>query len=110
MKTQQEIEDYLLNFENVNKSYPFGEGLAVFKNGSDESSKIFALVEEGTNPLRIELKCDPLLAVKLREEYETVLQSQHFSKKYWNEIILTGQLPDDELKSLFITAYNLAKD
>ena len=68
---------------------------------------MFALIEEGSNPLRISLKCDPLLAIKLREDYETVVPGYHLSKKNWNTIICTGQVPDDELKSLMTISYRL---
>ncbi len=69
---------------------------------------MFALIADTSKPLRISLKCDPQLAEILRETYETVLPGYHLSKKHWNTIILTGQVPDDELKSLVHMSYSLA--
>lgn len=83
--------------------YPFGKDVAVYKAGD----KMFALVAEKTDPVRISLKCDPLLAVTLREKYETVLPGYHLNKKHWNTIILSGQLPWDEVKDLIRHSYNL---
>jgi len=105
----KEIEEYLLNFSNSWLSYPFGEDSAVFKIGHDESGdgKMFALVYKNTKPLRVSLKCDEQLAQKLRADYETVLPGYNLNKKNWNTIICTGQVPDDELKSLMILSYNL---
>lgn len=69
--------------------------------------KMFALIAEGKEPIRLSLKCDPQLSTVLREKYETVLPGYHLSKKHWNTIILTGQLPWDDIKGLILHSYNL---
>lgn len=65
------IEAYLLSLPGAWLDYPFGEGVAVYKVGHNDvprqDEKMFALISEGTKPLRISLKCDPQLAVHLRE-------------------------------------------
>lgn len=107
--THKEIEDYILSFPKTWLSFPFGEDTAVYKVGDKlaDEGKIFALIAENSKPLRLSLKCDPLLAEKLREDYETVLPGYHLNKKYWNTILCTGQVPDDEIKSLISISYNL---
>lgn len=75
--------------------------------GQTGGGKMFALIAENSHPLRISLKCDPLLAEKLRDEYETVLPGYHLNKKHWNTIICTGQVPDDELKDFIRLSYDL---
>lgn len=106
--THKEIEEYLLNFPNTWLDYPFGEETSVYKVGDKESGgKMFALIREDSKPLRLSLKCDPVLAETLRERYETVLPGQHLNKKHWNTIICSGQLSDDELKDLIRLSYNL---
>ena len=109
--THKDIHDYLTSFPNVWLDFPFGETTSVYKIGHSQTGggKMFALIAENSNPLRISLKCDPLLADKLRESYETVLPGYHLSKKHWNTIICTGQVPDEELKSLILLSYNLVK-
>ena len=101
--THKEVEEYLLSMPKARLDYPFGEGVAVYKVGD----KMFALIEEKSDPLRISLKCDPLLAVTLREKYETVMPGYHLNKKHWNTIVLTGQLPWDEIKGLIHLSYDL---
>jgi len=110
--THAEIEEYILSFPNAWLDFPFGEDTSVYKIGHTETGggKMFALIAENTKPLRISLKCDPLLAEKLRETYETILPGYHLSKKHWNTIICTGQVPDEEIKSLILLSYNLVND
>src|SRR3989344_1735106 len=97
------VEEYILSMPNAKLDYPFGEEVAVYK----VKDKMFALIQEGKNPVRISLKCDPKLAVLLREKYETVLEGYHLNKKHWNTIILTGQLPWEELQGLIRHSYDL---
>ena len=110
--THKEIEDYILSFPNSWLDFPFGVGTSVYKIGHAETGggKLFALIADNSKPLQISLKCDPLLAEKLREDYETVLPGYHLNKKHWNTIICTGQVSDDELKSLITLSYNLVND
>ena len=110
--THKQIEDYILTFPNAWLDFPFGEDTSVYKIGHKDADggKMFALIAENSKPLQISLKCDPLLAEKLREDYETVLPGYHLNKKHWNTIICTGQVPDDELKSLIAISYNLVND
>jgi predicted DNA-binding protein (MmcQ/YjbR family) len=107
MITHKELEKYLLSFEGAWLDYPFGKEAAVYKVGEGESAKMFAIIAEGSDPVRISLKCDPKLAVTLREKYETVLPGYHLNKKHWNTIICSGQLSDDEIKDLARHSYNL---
>lgn len=105
----KQIEDYILSMPNAWLDYPFGKDVAVYKVGSKETSneKMFALIAEGSNPVRLSLKCDPQLSLVLREKYETVLQGYHLNKKHWNTIICSGQLNEDELKDLIRHSYLL---
>lgn len=97
------VEEFILEMPNARLDYPFGEGVAVYK----VKDKMFAIIQEDKKPLQISLKCDPQLAVILREKYETVLEGYHLSKKHWNTLILTGQLPWEEVQGLIVHSYNL---
>ena len=105
--THKELEDFLLQLPKVWLDYPFGEGTAVYKYGPKPEGKIVAIVTEGSNPLRVSLKCDPLLAAHLREKYESVLPGYHLNKKHWNTIICSGQLTNDEIIDLARHSYQL---
>lgn len=102
----KEIEEYLLTKPGSKLDYPFGEGVAVYK----VIDKMFALISEGEVPLRINLKCDPELAVHLRDKYETVLPGYHMNKKHWNTVLLTGQLDKREIFELIDHSYQLVLD
>ncbi len=108
------VEAYCLSMPGAILDYPFGEGVAVYKvipegTNSDAQSlgKMFALIQEDKLPLRISLKCNPALSVILREKYETVVGGYHLNKKHWNTIILTGQLPWEEVRGLIRHSYQL---
>lgn len=105
----KEFEHYLLSFPNSWLDFPFGEGTSVYKAGNKEANdgKIFAIIADGSKPLRISLKCDPELAKNLREKYESVLPGYHLNKNHWNTIICTGQLSEDEIKDLALLSYRL---
>ncbi len=97
------VEDYLLSMPNAVRDYPFGEEVAVYK----VDDKMFALIAEGKEPVRLSLKCDPQLSTLLREKYESVMAGYHLNKKHWNTILLSGQLPWEEVQGLVVHSYNL---
>lgn len=110
--THKELEEYLLSFPNAWLDYPFGEGTAVYKAGHKENGegKMFAIISEGSKPLQVSLKCDPVLAVTLRERYESVVPGYHLNKKHWNTIVCSGQLDDEEIKDLARLSYRLVTE
>ena len=101
------LELYILSMPNAFLDYPFGEEVAVYKVKVGTEDKMFALVPEAKSPIQVSLKCDPQLAEVLREKYETVLPGYHLNKKHWNTIILSGQLPWEEVQGLIVLSYNL---
>lgn len=94
-----------MSLPNVQREYPFDPNTAVYKNG-----KMFALLAEGSKPIRITLKSDPQLAKILRDKYETVLPGKNLNQKYWNTILLTGQIPNDEIIDLIRHSYEMTKE
>jgi len=101
--THKQLEEIILSMPNARLEYPFGEGAAVYKTGD----KMFAIIQEGSDPVRVSLKCDPQLAQVLREKYESVVPGYHLNKKHWNTIICSGQLADDDIKDLVVHSYQL---
>lgn len=110
--THKELEDYLLSFPNTWLDFPFGESTSVYKVGDKEAGegKLFALIANYSKPLRVSLKCDPLLAQNLRDKYESVLPGYHLNKKHWNSIICSGQLDNEEIKDLARLSYRLVTE
>lgn len=97
------VEEYILSMPNAKQEYPFGKEVAVYK----AKDKMFALIAEKSDPVRLSLKCDPLLAETLRAKYETVMPGYHLNKKHWNTIVLTGQLSWVEVKDLIKHSFEL---
>lgn len=111
--THKSLEAFILNLPDTWLDYPFGAQAAVYKVGEGDKAKMFALVGEGNDPVRISLKCDPLLAQTLRDKYESVQPGYHLNKKHWNTIVCSGQLSEQEVRDLIIHSYGLvtgAKD
>lgn len=109
--TQKEIEEILYSYPNVVMDHSIDDDSSVFKIAEgDSDGKIFAIIIDNSKPLRLCLKCDYNLSKILRERYETVLPCKLMNPKYWNTIILSGQLPIEEIKSLIILSYNLVND
>ena len=96
----------MLALPGARLDYPFGEKTAVYKVGE----KMFALIAEGSSPLRISLKGDPQLNELLRAKYESVLPGYHLNKKHWNTLVLTGQLAADEVEDLIRLSHSLVAD
>ena len=106
MLTQKEVETYILSLPQARLEYPFGEQTAVYKVGEH----MFALIAEGSQPVRLSLKCDPQLSKVLRERYESVMPGYHLNKKHWNTILVSGQLPWEEVQDLIRHSYHLVAE
>ena len=99
----KKVEKYILSMPNSWLDYPFGKEAAVYKT----NDKMFAIIAEKSDPVRLSLKCDPNLAETLRAKYETVLPGYHLNKKHWNTVVLTGQLSWEEIQDLIKHSYDL---
>ena len=79
----EEIRNYSLEKKDVLETFPFGEGVLVFK----VNNKIFLLLSITEETVSINLKCDPDKALELREEYpDVIIPGYHMNKKHWNTI------------------------
>ena len=85
----ESLREYCISKKEATESFPFGENTLVFK----KAGKIFALVNLDGD-LSINLKCDPALAIEIRERYSSVTPGYHMNKKHWNTVLLDGSVPD----------------
>jgi len=98
------LREYCISKKNVTESFPFGDDTLVFKT----EGRIFALVNlEGD--LSINLKCDPALAIELRERYSSVIPGYHMNKKHWNTILLDGSISNKDVFAWIDHSYNLVR-
>jgi len=56
---------------------------------------------------RANLKCDPDLALELRDRYEQVQPGYHMNKKHWNTVEIDSGIPEAELRRMIDHSYEL---
>ena len=59
---------------------------------------MFALAALDEIPTTVNLKCDPDLALELRDRYEQVRPGYHMNKKHWNTVEIGTGIPDAEMQ------------
>lgn len=99
----EQFRNYCLAKKHVTESFPFDEVTLVFK----VADKMFALTSLNKQPTTVNLKCDPEIALQLREEYSDIIEGYHMSKKHWNTVSIEGNLPNKLIKTLIDDSYNL---
>ena len=72
---------YCLSKPGTTEEFPFDVSTLVFK----VMGKMYALTGIDTFE-SVNLKCDPELAIELRETHEGVHPGYHMSKKHWNTV------------------------
>ncbi len=80
--------EYCILKKGVTEEFPFGETTLVFK----VMGKMFALTNLDGD-FSINLKCNPDLALELRERYSAVHPGYHMNKMHWNTIQIDGSIP-----------------
>jgi predicted DNA-binding protein (MmcQ/YjbR family) len=98
-----EFREYCLNKRGASEEIPFGPDVLVFK----VAGKMFALAALDELPTTVNLKCDPDLALDLRDRYEQVRPGYHMNKKHWNTIEIEAGIPDVELRKMIDHSYEL---
>ena len=68
---------------------------------------MFALCSIAEYTRGIALKCDPLRAVDLREQYTQVTAAYHMSKVHWNDVQPEAGLPDELIRQWIDDSYAL---
>ncbi len=86
----ENLRAYCLSKKAVTESTPFDDVTLVFK----VMGKMFALVPLDEVQLSVAPKCDPDLALELREKYPAVKAGYHLSKKHWNTVTVDGSIDD----------------
>jgi len=99
------LRQYCLKKQDTGEDFPFDDETLVFR----VRGKIFALTSIYDRPLTVNLKCDPELAMELRERYEEVRPGYHMNKKHWNTVTLDGSLSSKEIFSMVDHSYELVK-
>jgi predicted DNA-binding protein (MmcQ/YjbR family) len=96
------FRNFCLGLPGAVEETPFGPDTLVFKVGG----KIFALTNLQTFE-SINLKCDPELAVDLREHHDFVLPGFHMNKKHWNTILIGAGATSVQMRHWVTHSYEL---
>ena len=82
--TVEDLKKYCLSKKAAKEEYPFGPEVIVIK----VCDKMFALISNKEGKVNISLKCEPLLADSLRQEYSYIIPGYHLNKRHWNTVII----------------------
>ncbi len=98
----EQYRDFCLSLPGATEELPFDENTLCFK----VMGKIFSICDimefESIN-----LKCDPVKAIELREMYPEVVPGYHMNKKHWNTVSIQSNLQDDLIIEWVTDSYNL---
>ena len=98
----EDIRNHCIKKQAVTEEFPFDNETLVFK----VAGKAFLLTHI-SNPESINLKCDPEIALELREKYDTILPGYHMNKKHWNTVFLKGHYGNKEILAWIDHSYDL---
>jgi predicted DNA-binding protein (MmcQ/YjbR family) len=97
----EKVAAFALKFPESSEDQPFGPDVDVYK----VAGKIFVILSPEATPPALSLKCDPVIALELREEFGAVRPGYHLNKSHWNTVLLDDSVPDDEIKKMIIHSY-----
>ncbi|MFG2709229.1 MmcQ/YjbR family DNA-binding protein [Streptomyces goshikiensis] len=100
--TPEQLRAFCLGFNAAVEEFPFTPETSVFK----VLGKVFALSALEAEPLKVNLKCEPELAVRLREEHAAIAPGYHMNKRHWNTVTVS-ELPDALVRELVEDSYDL---
>ena len=100
---RMDLNNYCLNKGYVTTAFPFDDETLIYKVGS----KMFVLTNIKSQIFSINLKCDPLMSIDLRQEYEAIKPGYHMNKLHWNTITINESLSDEKIKFLIDLSYDL---
>jgi len=101
----ESFRDYCISKPFVTEEFPFDNNTLVFK----VMGKMFALTDVEAFK-SINLKCDPELALELRETYSSVIPGYHMNKKHWNTVMMDGSISDELIKEWTEISFQLVVD
>jgi len=96
------FREYALKKKGATECQPFGDNVIVYK----VVNKIFMMMDFET-PFKISLKCDPELAIELRERHYAIRPAFHMNNKHWNMIDVDGSVNLNDILIMIDHSYEL---
>lgn len=81
-----ELKRECLSLPGVTFDFPFDDETLVFRVGG----RMFAHIGINNEPVRVNLKCDPDLAIDLRRSSPSVFPGYDTYKRHWNTVVCDG--------------------
>jgi predicted DNA-binding protein (MmcQ/YjbR family) len=103
--TGGELREWCLSMPGGVEDFPFAPDVSVFK----VAGKIFALGALAADPLKVSVKCDPVLAESLRSSYASIAPGYHLNKRHWVTVTLNADAGDDMVRDLVQDSYDLVR-
>lgn len=101
----ESVREYCLSLPHATEDFPFDETTLAFRIGG----RIFAMIDLERTEWFV-LKCNPDMAIELREKYAEISPAWHMNKRHWNQINLFGYLSEELICSLIRHSYSLVFD
>jgi predicted DNA-binding protein (MmcQ/YjbR family) len=98
----ESVREYCLSLPHATEDFPFDETTLAFRIGG----RIFAMIDLERTEWFV-LKCNPDMAIELREKYAEISPAWHMNKRHWNQINLFGYLSEELICSLIRHSYSL---
>ncbi|WP_128376957.1 MmcQ/YjbR family DNA-binding protein [Streptomyces cavernae] len=100
----EQLRSFCLSFNAAEEDFPFRPEISVFKVGG----RMFALSWMDGRPLKVNLKCDPEDAIRLRGEFPGLIApGYHMNKRHWNTVTVDAELPGRLVRELIEDSYDL---
>lgn len=97
----EQLRNYCISKKAVEECFPFDEETLVFK----VMGKMFLLTGIDSKPVEFNVKCNPELAIQLREKYSCVKPGFHMNKTHWNTVTCDNSAPSKLLKEWIDHSY-----
>ena len=97
----EQLREFCLSLPKTTEDMAFGDDYLLIR----VCNRIFACIGL-TKTGYFVVKCDPELAIELRERHAENHPAWHWNKKYWNQIDINGKLDDKFIESLIRHSYD----
>jgi predicted DNA-binding protein (MmcQ/YjbR family) len=96
------LRDHCLAKPGTTDGYPFGPGALVAK----VAGRMFALITDDEDPVRVSVKCEPELAELLCQTHDAVSPGYHLNKRHWITVTVDDDV-EDQVRSWIDDSYDL---
>ena len=97
----EEVREYCLTLPYVTEDEFCPEVITFRIEG-----KWFMLLWLNAPEPRVAVKCDPTIAIELRESYRGIEPAYHMNKRMWNDLYMNRDLEDDDVKKWIKHSYD----